>query len=202
MITATTQRSLEAVAADALWAAPTEDDLQAAWGDHCTEFPDESLERARLLKLFKRPARIAAVCRARRADAEGLAMSRALIVVNGDSSRRKAVHWASRAPLGTRIEFKAPRRSLDQNALMWARLTQIAQGVDWYGQKLSAEDWKDVFTASLRHARVVPGLDPGTFVPLGMRTSDMSKEEMGTLLDLIDAFAAEHGVTFAETEAA
>lgn len=53
MITATTlQRSLEAVAADALWAAPTEDDLQAAWGDHCTEFPDESLERARLLKLF------------------------------------------------------------------------------------------------------------------------------------------------------
>ena len=45
-------------------------------------------------------------------------------------------------------------------------------------------------SASLRKARVVPGIDPGTYVPLGMRTSDMSKEEMGLLLDLIAAFAA------------
>ena len=53
-----------------------------------------------------------------------------------------------------------------------------------------------MFSASLRKARVVPGLDPGSFVPLGMRTSDMSKEEMGLLLELIDAFAAERGVVW------
>jgi len=127
-------------------------------------------------------------------------MSRATLIINGDASRQKAIHWAARAPLGTRVEFKAARRSLDQNALMWARLTKVAQSVEWYGQHLSAEDWKDVFTASLRKARVVPGLDVGSFVPLGMRTSDMTKEEMGNLLDLIDAFAAEHGVTFDEPE--
>lgn len=129
-------------------------------------------------------------------------MTRALIIVNGDASRQKAMHWAARAPLGTRVEFKAPRRSVEQNSLMWARLTQVAQEVEWYGQHLSAEDWKDVFTASLRKARVVPGIDAGSFVPLGMRTSDMSKEEMTALLDLIDAFAAEHGVVFRESEAA
>ncbi len=85
---------------------------------------------------------------------------------------------------------------------MWARLTEIAQQVDWYGQKLSAEDWKDVFSASLRKARVVPGIDPGTYVPLGMRTSDMTKEEMGNLLELVDAFAAERSVVFRDNEAA
>jgi hypothetical protein len=42
-------------------------------------------------------------------------------------------------------------------------LGEVSQQVNWYDQKLSAEDWKDVFTASLRKARVVPGLDGGSF---------------------------------------
>jgi hypothetical protein len=129
-------------------------------------------------------------------------MTRALLILNSETARAQAMRWLSIAPDGTRVEFKKPRRSLDQNSLMWARLTEVAQQVTWYGQKLSAEDWKDVFSASLRKARVVPGLDPGTYVPLGMRTSDMSKEEMGLLLDLIDAFAAERGVRFQDTEIA
>lgn len=123
-------------------------------------------------------------------------MTRALVILNLQSDRAKATSWVAQAPPGTRLEFKAPRRSVDQNALMWAKLTEIAQQVCWYGQYLSAEDWKDICTASLRKARVVPGLDEGTYVPLGMRTSDMSKEEMGMLIDLIDAFAYERGVVF------
>jgi hypothetical protein len=83
---------------------------------------------------------------------------------------------------------------------MWARLTDIAQQVEWYGQKLSPDDWKDMFTASLRRARVVPGIDAGTYVPLGMRTSDMTKDEFSDLLELIAAFAAERGVTFHDSE--
>jgi hypothetical protein len=49
---------------------------------------------------------------------------------------------------------------------------------------------------------VVPGLDPGSFVVVGLHTSDMTKDEMGQLLDLIDAFAAQHGVEFKERVAA
>ena len=123
-------------------------------------------------------------------------MSRALLTLANDAVRQQAHNWIAKAPQGTRVEFKAPRRSLDQNALMWARLQAIASQVEWYGTKLSSDDWKDVFTASLRKARVVPGLDPGTYVPLGMRTSDMTKEEMTSLLELIGAFAAEHNVNF------
>jgi hypothetical protein len=46
----------------------------------------------------------------------------------------------------------------------------------------------------------VPGIDPGTFVPLGMRTSQMTKEEISDLLELIYAFGAERGVKFRELE--
>lgn len=119
-----------------------------------------------------------------------------------EKDRRKAHGWIDHAPVGTKIAFRRPDgRSIDQNALMWARLGQISRQVDWYGEKLSPEDWKTVFSAALRKARVVPGLDGG-FVVLGLSTSQMTKAEMGMLLDLIDAFAAERGVTFRNEDVA
>lgn len=129
-------------------------------------------------------------------------MSRASITIRNSQDRSRVALWVAKAPFGTRIDFKAGRRSLPQNDRMWSRLTEIATKVIWHGEKLTAADWKDIFTASLRKARVVPGIDPGTTVLLGLRTSDMSKDEMGNLLDLIDAFAAQQGVTFNEGERA
>lgn len=123
-------------------------------------------------------------------------MTRAVISLWRKSDREKAARWAMELPPGTSVEFKAPRRTLDQNALLWALLTDVAQQVEWYGLRLSAEDFKDMFTASLRRARVVPGIDAGTFVPLGMRTSDMTKQEFSDLIELIRAFGAERGVVF------
>jgi hypothetical protein len=125
-------------------------------------------------------------------------MTRATVIVRSEADRQLIAKWAAGVPQGTRVEFKAPRRSVQSNDLMWARLTEIAQQVEWYGQKLTPEDWKDVMSASLRKARVVPGLDAGSFVPLGMRTSDMSKAEMSDLLELIAAFGAERGVVFGD----
>jgi len=124
-------------------------------------------------------------------------MSRALLTLRTIADRDRACRWVRQAPIGSRVEFKSPRRTLPQSDKMWAMLTDIARQVDWYGQKLTADDWKDVFTASLRRAHVVPGLDGG-FVPLGMHTSDMSKEEMSALIELIYAFGAERGVIFGD----
>jgi hypothetical protein len=118
--------------------------------------------------------------------------------INNDEDKHKIKGWVAKAPPGTFICFKKPCRTADQNRLLWARLGDIARQVDWYGEKLSAEDWKDVFTASLRKAKVVPGLEGG-FVVLGLRTSSMSKQEMTNLLELIAAFGAEKDVKF-ETE--
>lgn len=125
-------------------------------------------------------------------------MTRAALTLRTKADRDRAAHWSQQAPAGTRVEFRAPRRSLDQNSLMWELLTKIAQSVVWHGEKLNAEDWKDVLSASLRKARVVPGIDTGTLVPLGMRTSDMTKAEMSALIELIYCFGAEKGVDFGE----
>ena len=125
-------------------------------------------------------------------------MSRAVVQIKRKEDRERVAKWAKNVPPGTTVEFRAPRRSTDQNALMWSLLDQISQHVDWYGQKLSNEDWKDVLTASLRRTRVVPGIDAGSFVPLGMRTSQMTKQEVSELLELIVAFGTERGVKFRE----
>lgn len=130
-------------------------------------------------------------------------MPRAIVQIKTQADRNLISRWAmdvQNVPAGTTVEFRAPRRSLDQNAMMWSLLGQISKQVDWYGQKLTSEDWKDVLTASLRRTRVVPGIDAGTFVPLGMRTSQMTKEEISDLLELIYAFGAERGVKFRELE--
>jgi NinB protein len=127
-------------------------------------------------------------------------MSRNAVLIKKDSDRSLIGIWARNAPVGTTVEFRAPRRSTDQNALMWSLLGQISKQVDWYGQKLSPEDWKDIASASLRKAHVVPGIDPGTLVPLGMRTSDMTREEMSALIELIIAFGSQQGVKFREFE--
>lgn len=98
---------------------------------------------------------------------------------------------------GHRLELacKPEKRSSAQNRLMWAALSDISRQVDWYGEKLSAEDWKHVLSASLKKQRAVPGLDGG-FVVLGLSTSKMSKDEMSELLELALAFGAQKGVEF------
>ena len=94
-----------------------------------------------------------------------------------------------------RLSVKRETRSSEQNARMWAMLTEIARQVDWHGQKLTPEDWKDMATAALKRQRVVPGIDGG-FVVLGQRTSKMTIGEMSELMDFLEAFGAEHDVRF------
>ncbi len=97
------------------------------------------------------------------------------------------------------VEIKPETRTLAQNARLWAMLTDVAKQVDWYGRKLSEEEWKHVFTASLAKQDVVPGIDGG-FVVLGKSTSKMTKPEMSELQDLIEAFGAQQGVRFTAPE--
>ena len=124
-------------------------------------------------------------------------MSRALIVLRRDEDRARARLWVDKAPPGTRLEFKAVKRSIDQNSRMWAMLTEIAAQKTWHGMKLSAADWKLIFLDALqRELRVVPALDGDGFVNLGRSSSSLSKEEMSNLIELMTAWGVSHGVRF------
>ena len=99
----------------------------------------------------------------------------------------------------TVVEVRPETRSLEQNARLWAMLTDISKQVDWYGQKLTPDEWKDVFSAAMKRTKVVPGLDGG-FVVCGQSTSKMTIAEMCELQELMEAFGAQKGVRFTAQE--
>lgn len=115
-------------------------------------------------------------------------------------SRPYAHEQIDKAPDGYVVRISEPTRTLEANAKLWACLTDISDQVDWHGVKLSQENWKDIFTASLKRAKVVPGLDGG-FVVLGQRTSRMTKAEFSELIELCMAFGAEHDVRWTDAGA-
>lgn len=126
-------------------------------------------------------------------------MSRATLILARPEHRERARHWIDRAPPGTRLEFKAPKRTLDQNAKMWAMLTDFARQVEHYGQKYTPDNWKDIFMAALnREVRMAPSLDGRGIVNIGRSTSDLSVAEMSDLIELIAAEGAQRGVEFSE----
>jgi hypothetical protein len=127
------------------------------------------------------------------------------IILSGQVRKEQACRHVMQAPAGSVVVIEPPRRTIPQNARLHAMITDVARQVEWAGSKRTVEAWKDIFTAALRSANhgldVVPGLNGG-FVLLGMHTSRMSKAEVGDLMTLVEAFGAEHGVTFEREEAA
>ena len=98
-----------------------------------------------------------------------------------------------------RLTVREETRSTAQNSRMWAMLEDVSRQITWHGRKLSKEDWKHIFSASLKKQDAVPGIDGG-FVVLGQSTSKMTVREMGDLMTLMEAFGAEHEVRFTAPE--
>lgn len=123
-------------------------------------------------------------------------MSRYLVTLATKDDRVRAINIIAAAPDGARVEVKAAKRSIPQNDRMWAMLSDVAMQLPWHGQKITPDDWKLVFLDALKgEVRTVPNIEGNGFVSL-RRSSDLSKDEMSELMELIAAFGAEHGVAF------
>lgn len=124
-------------------------------------------------------------------------MGRYLITMRTEEDRARAVDFIKAAPVGSRVEVKAAKRSLPQNDRMWAMLTDIARQLPWHGQKLRPDDWKMIFLDALkRESQTVPNIDGTGFVNIKTSSSDLSKSEMTDLIEIMFAFGAGHGVKF------
>lgn len=88
-------------------------------------------------------------------------------------------------------------RTDEQNDKQWPMLRDISNQVEWFGQKHSPEDWKDILSAAWKGQKLVPGVNGG-FVALGVRTSKISKEEFSEYIESIYAFGAERSVAWSE----
>lgn len=120
-------------------------------------------------------------------------MSKQYFVIANESVRQRAMQALVSAPIGYGVAISEPTRTLEQNALMWPLLHDLSQQVNWYGNRLTDEEWKDVMTAAIKKQKVVPGVDGG-FVVCGQRTSKMGKKEFSDLIDVIYAFGGQQGV--------
>jgi hypothetical protein len=124
-------------------------------------------------------------------------MSRHLIVLWSATDRDLVRRYVAQAPNGTRVEFKAPKRTLPQNDLMWALLTDVANQAEHNGRKYTPDAWKVIFLhACGREVQFIPALDGKTFLPWGQASSELSVQEMGELIDYIQAWGAGNGVAF------
>lgn len=100
------------------------------------------------------------------------------------------------------LVLRERKRSNNQNAKLWACLQDVADQcemvINGKSCRASKEDWKEVFTAALkREQRMAMGIDGGVVV-LGSRTRNMRKAEFSDLLELIQAYGAEHDVVWSD----
>lgn len=124
-------------------------------------------------------------------------MTRALVTLHNMADRQRVMAWVMRAPDGWQVEIKEPKRSVDQNARLWASLTDVAAQCTYHGLKLEPADWKVLFMDALdRDTRMVPNLDGNGFISLGRSSSKLTKGEFSALLEVIYAWGSANGVTF------
>ncbi|WP_372438247.1 recombination protein NinB [Pseudomonas chlororaphis subsp. aureofaciens] len=94
------------------------------------------------------------------------------------------------------------RRTLEQNAKLWAMLGDISRQVQWpvngVMQHLDSEDWKALMTAAARQEiRMAQGINGGV-VMLGESTKRMTVAELGDVIECMYVFGAEKGVVWSK----
>lgn len=117
------------------------------------------------------------------------------------TARSRALDAVQRAEDGAVVTVGPPTRNLEQNALLHAALTDIAEQVEWHGQRFDLETWKRLCTAAWLRERggnpqMVPALDGHGFDIIYQPTSKLSKSEFSELCEWVFAFGASNGVTF------
>ena len=68
------------------------------------------------------------------------------------ANREFAHRMIDAAPLGSVMKVSAPRRSSDQNAKLWAMLSEISAAKP-EGRELTPDIWKSIFMHSMDHAQ-------------------------------------------------
>lgn len=130
-------------------------------------------------------------------------MGKVAIILTNDETRDRAIAWVRKAPRGAILTLVETKRTIPQNSKLWPMLTDIARQATWQGKKRSTKVWKDLFTAAVLTAagglEVVPGLEGGIML-VGLRTSEMSVQEMADLITYMEAWGAENGVTFSDPD--
>lgn len=121
------------------------------------------------------------------------------VILRGVSQRGLAHKLIDAAPVGAVVTVKEATRNLDQNARMWAMLSDISRAKP-DGRTHPPETWKALFMHSLGYeTRFEMGLNGEPF-PVGFRTSRLTVRQMADLITFIAEYGDRHGVHWSEPE--
>lgn len=116
------------------------------------------------------------------------------VILGTPLHRTNARLLIDRAPPGSVVTIKPPTRTLDQNALMWSLLSEISRAKP-EGRSLTPEVWKALMMHSLSHeVRFEQALDGKGVVPVGFKSSTLTKPQMSELIEFILEYAARHNI--------
>jgi hypothetical protein len=111
----------------------------------------------------------------------------------GEKTRARALAWINDAPPGSRVTLIDGLASEGQQKMILALTDEISRRIKWHGSKLTPNDWRNMLIATLKHHRVMPGIDDSTMVILGAR-EELTAEEASNLIEAAIAFGAEQGI--------
>jgi len=124
-------------------------------------------------------------------------MSGQTIILNSPHCRDLARQMINVAPAGSVVNVKAATRSNDQNAKMWAMLSDISRAKP-DGRTHTPDVWKALFMNACGYeVQFLHGLDGNPF-PAGFKSSKLSKAQMAELITFIYAYGDEHKVKWSD----
>lgn len=119
------------------------------------------------------------------------------LILSNPVVRDRAKRMIDLAPEGAVVNIREATRNADQNAKMWAMLSDISRAKP-EGRRLTPDDWKAVFmNACGWEVQFIEGLDGRPF-PQGFRSSRLTKRQMADLINFIGSYGAQHGVIWSD----
>jgi hypothetical protein len=118
------------------------------------------------------------------------------VILRGN--RETAHRMVDAAPMAAVLNIRPANRTTEQNAKMWAMLSDVSRAKP-DGRELTPEVWKSLFLHALGHAqRFEMALDGNGVVPVGFRSSRLTKDQMSELIEMIYEFGARHDVRWSD----
>lgn len=116
----------------------------------------------------------------------------------GLAQRRLAKQLVDAAPNGAVVNIKEATRSNDQNAKMWAMLSDVSRAKP-EGRTMTSELWKAAFMNACGHqVQFENGIDGGQPFPVGFHSSRLNVRQMADLITCIQEYGDRHGVAWSE----
>jgi len=120
------------------------------------------------------------------------------IILRGPSQRLLAKGMVDNAPLDAVVNVKMMTRTNEQNAKMWAMISDVMRAQP-EGRRWIGETWKCAFMHHLGwQVQFCPSLEGNDPFPVGYGTSRLNKSQMSDLIECIYEYSSRHDVRWSE----